>query len=182
MLKLKEALLSEVTLFILLPENGSFGTNIAGGRGNSFIVNSLLSVSGLSLSSVVGGGFSCSCCDEFLVATAVDGKLESFKTFDTSDGSTFGGTGCDFLRNRSVHITVIMAMVAAKPAAKNEKWSNGCINVILSRGTLLPMTSNIQFVWDDVVVHQYLCMQFVIFFFVVGKVCEYLFVFKDVGI
>ncbi|RHN70473.1 hypothetical protein MtrunA17_Chr3g0135881 [Medicago truncatula] len=90
MLKLKEVLRSEVTLFILFEENDSLGCNIAGGR-------------------------------DSLVSTLVDGGLDLFKSFVVSNGSAFGGSGSDFLRNRKLHIVVIMAMVAAKLAANNEK-------------------------------------------------------------
>ena len=51
-----------------------------------------------------------------------------------------GGDGDFFLRNRSLHKAVIMAMLAAKPAARNDKYITGCINERFSMGTFLPIT------------------------------------------
>jgi len=99
MLRLNGALRSEVTLFILSEIKGSFGTCCnAGGRGNSFSFSFSLP----SFSSV------------FDVWEASD-------SLDTSAGSNVGGGGDDFLPNLTLHKAAMMAMLAANPAAKNEK-------------------------------------------------------------
>lgn len=121
MLKLNGTLRSEVTLFILSEIKGSTGICCnAGGRGNSFSFS--FSFSLLSFSSV------------FDVCEVSD-------SLDNSAGSRVGGGGDDFLPNLPLHKAVIMAMLAAKPAAKNDRYITGwCMNARFSIGSLLPMT------------------------------------------
>ncbi|WVZ18286.1 hypothetical protein V8G54_005608 [Vigna mungo] len=112
MLRLNGALRSEVTLFILSEIKGSFGTCCnAGGRGNPFSFSFSFSFSSLlllSFSSVFDVG-------------EVSDSLESSVGSSVVGG---GGGGDAFLPN-PLHKAVIMAMLAAKPAAKNDKYIKG---------------------------------------------------------
>jgi len=123
MLRLNGALRSEVTLFILSEIKGSFGSCCnAGGRGNfsfsfSFSFSLLLSLS-----------------SEFDVGEVSD-------SLGSSVGSSVGGGVAGFLPN-PLHKAVIMAMLAAKPAAKNDRYITGWwMNNRVSTGSLLPITN-----------------------------------------